>query len=209
MSKVRLPRQDHYEIARRAGIEKLKQRLEPDRLKRLGAALAEDGTIQIASLCWSFALRQEPFSMVLLPDRRPAGSVWQILALDYLSAEPPRPPARFVSFADLPEGRGYQRAFDGRVTARLSRGVGSNVEAFVEAAERCGGSRGSESPMSYLFRFFPRFELQVMRHEGDEDFPPSCTVLFPDNALEMLSAECVVVAAEKLVASLEGKIPCD
>lgn len=202
-----LPYQDHYELARDAAIERLRQRFDPDRLARLGAELRQEGAIELPTLCWRFAIGLEPFSMVLLPGDGQVSIVWQILALDYLGGEPAGGPARFLSFAEFPQVRSYLKAFEGRVTGRLSRGVGGQEETFVRAAERCLGARGSGSPLSYLFRLFPRFELQVVRHEGDGDFPPSCNVLFPDNALRVLSAESVIVAAERLVSSLEGKSP--
>ena len=204
-----LPYQDHYELARDAAIERLRARFDPDRLARLGAELRQDGAIELPALCWRFAIRLEPFSMVLLPSEGQVRIVWQILALDYLGGEPAGAPARFLSFAEFPQVRSYLRAFEGRVTGRLSRGVGGHEETFVRAAERCLGARGTASPLSYLLRLFPRFELQVMRHEGDEDFLPSCNVLLPDNAMSVLSAESVIVAAERLVSSLEGKSPGD
>jgi len=207
MCGVQLPRQDHYEIARQAGIERLKQRFDPERLARLGVPVRPDGCLAWMSLCWRLQITPDPFSMVLLPGHEEAGISWQILALDYLDGDPAVPPARFLSFADFPQVRSYLRAFDGRIIGRLSRGVGRDAKQFAQAAQRCGGARGEQAPLSYLFRLFPRFELQVVRHEGDEDFPPSCNVLFPDNALELLTAESIVVAAEKLTSSLEGRSP--
>ena len=207
--KIHLPHQDHYEVAREAAVKRLRQCFDPERLARLGVDLREDGAIELPALCWRFAIRLDPFSMVLLPGDGAVNVVWQILALDYLSGDPSGAPARFLSFAEFPEVRSYLRAFEGRVTGRLGRGVGGDEETFVRAAERCLGARGSASPLSYLFRLFPTFELQVVRHEGDEDLPPSCNVLFPDNALRVLSAESIIVAAERLVSSLEGKSPGD
>ena len=101
------------------------------------------------------------------------------------------------------------RAFEGRVIARLSRTVGRDEAEFVRAAQRCLGTRGSGRPLSYLFRFFPILELQAVRHEGDEDLPPSCNVLFPDNAPHLLSSESMIVAAERFVSALQGRTPCD
>jgi hypothetical protein len=146
--------------------------------------------------------------MVLLPGGEECSVVWQILALDYLKADVPRPPERFLSFADFVEVRTYLKVFEGRVTGRLARGVARDAQEFAQAAERCGGVKGG-SPPAYLFRFLPRLELQVTRYEGEEDLPPACNVLFPDNAMQVLSPECVIAAAELLVSALKGKRPCD
>jgi len=205
MVEIRLPHQDHYEVAREAFVRGLRERLSSGRLERLGAAMGAEGALELPALCWWFRIIPEPFSMVLLPAGEEVKIVWQILALDYLSAEPPGPPSRFLSLADFAQTRGYLSAFEGRVSARLARGVGRDREEFARAAQRCGGIPGGREPLSYMFRFFPRFELQVLRHEGDEDFEASCSVLFPDNSLHVLSAESMIVAAETLVSSLHGK----
>jgi len=67
--------------------------------------------------------------------------------------------------------------------------------------------RATSHPLTFLFAFFPHFELQVARHEADEEFPPLCNVCFPDNAPDLLSVESMTVAAEKLVSALEGGTP--
>jgi hypothetical protein len=206
MAKIALPYQDHYDVALRRELDRLKQRWDSVRLDALGAQL--DGrTAVLPTLSWRLRLTVEPFSMVLLPDGKSCSIVWQILVLNYLNAAPPALPARFLSFADFAEARAYLSVFDGRVNQRLARSVGRTSGALAEAAERCGGVRGTETPQAYLFRFFPRFELQVVRYEGDDDFPPACNVLFPDNAMSILSPEAAVVAAELLVSALKGNGP--
>jgi hypothetical protein len=209
MARISLPHQDHYEIARDRGAEELRRRLDAERLRGLGVEVSGGGGLVFASLCWRFALTPDPFSMVLLPEGRECSIVWQILALNYLNADPPQEPGRFVSFAQFAESRGYLPVFDGRVTGRLSGTVGREAQGFIAACEHCAGTQGTSRPLGYLFHLFPRFELQVVRHEGDEDFPPACNVLFPDTALEVLSAESMIVAAERLVSSLQGECPCD
>ena len=207
MSRIQLPRQDHYEVALRTAVGRFTERLDSDRLRELGADILPAGGIELPSLCWRFGITLDPFSLRLLPAGESVNVVWQVLVLEYLSAGRPRPPARFMSFADFPQARGYLKAFEARVIQRISGGVGSEAGRFEPAAERCGGIRGASRPLTFLFAFFPRFELQVVRHEGDEEFPPLCNVFFPDNAPDLLSPESMAVAAERLIASLEGRTP--
>ena len=209
MAKINLPRQDHYDVARDKALAELKEHYDTERLSLLGADVTAEGTLELSSLGWRLGVSLEPFSMVLRPGGEPCSIVWQILVLNYLCAAPPRTPERFLSFADFKEGRTYLKVFDARVTKRLSRKVGRDAGEFRRAAQRNAGTLGGKRPLNYVFRFFPRFELQVVWHEGDEDFPPSCNVLFPENALEILTTEVIIVAAERLVSSLEGKRPCD
>ncbi len=202
------PSQDHYEIARDAAFARLRGRLDSARLEALGARW-DDGAARITlpCLCWELHVDTEPFGMRVLPVDRPVRIAWQILALNYLSAEDPSPPGQFVAFADFAEGRGYESAFTGRVCRRLTHTAGRREGQFLEAAQRLGASPAGEDPVRCIFRFFPLFELQVLRYPADEDFPADCTVLLPDNALKLFSMEDAIVAAERLVAALEGKGP--
>jgi len=200
--------QDHYLVARDAALERLKPRLDAERLQKLGARLnAEDGAIDMQVLPWRVQVRPEPYAMHLLPDGEQVQIVWQILALDYLGAERVAAPTGFVSFADFAEGRSYQQVFEGRADARLSQGVGRTREGLLRAARTLGGTVVEGDPLRCMFRFFPLVEFQVVRSEADEDFPASCSVLFSDNMLDIFSLEDGIVAAERLVSALEGRTP--
>ena len=164
-------------------------------------------TVALPVLCWRLEVCLEPYAMRVLPDGREAGITWQILALNYLGARQPAPPRGLRSLADFAEGRGYEKAFEGRVIGRLSRTAGRDRESLARAAERLGAVPTGHDPMRCMFRFFPLLEFQVSRYEGDEDFPASCSVLFSDNLLSLFSMEDGIVAAERLVAALEGKTP--
>lgn len=203
-----LPVQDHYEIARERAAARLEGRLEPGRLSLLGADRSPDGgAVVLPCLCWEFGINPSDWTVSMLPERSAVAVIWQILALDYLGAPQPRPPRSFVSFADIAEGRGYQDAFESRVVGRLSRRAGRTRDGLVEAVERLGGVPGGEGPLRCMLRFFPLLEFQVVRYEGDEDVAPSCSVLLPDNLLSLFTLEDGIVAAERLVAALEGKTP--
>lgn len=207
---MQLPRQDHYEIARDAAVRKLNADLDAAHLEALGVRMdPETGAITLPLLCWELEVRPDPFEICLLPQRMPVAISWQIIALNYLGAEHPEPPHGFVSFADFAEGRGYLSAFDSRVVQRLSRTVGREGGTFLEAARRLGASPVGRDPVRCIFRFFPLFELQVMRYESDEDFAPYCNVLLPDNTLKLFSLEDGIVAAEKLVSALGGRTPAE
>ncbi len=202
------PKQDHYEIARDAALEKLTADLDSARLEALGARVdAETGAIVLPALCWEIEVQPEPFEMCLLPEREPVSISWQIIALNYLAAPHPQVPHGFVSFADIPEGRSYLSAFDGRICRRLSQTAGRDGAAFEQAARRLGAEPIAGKTTRCIFRVFPLFELEVVRSEADEDFPASCNVLLSDNTLALFSLEDGIVAAERLVSVLEGKTP--
>lgn len=198
---------DHYLLARDKELQTLRENFNPRRLENLGAEVTSDESIRLPCLKWTLRIRLDPFEAVVLPEDKPAGITWQVLALDYLNAFIPPPAREYLSFTDFSELRTYQDAFEGRVTGRLSHGVGADAEQLAEAARACGGELEGENPPLWTFQFFPLFSLQIVRHAGDEELPPTCHVLFPDNAIKLLSTESVIVAAEKLVSSLSGRGP--
>ncbi len=205
---MRPPEQDHYHIARDTALKHLKQRLDRPRLERLGVEASEGGQLlTLPVLCWEVSVRLDPYAMTLLPQGQEVAIPWQILVLNYMGSRVPQPPTGFLSFADFEEARGYQSAFEGRVNRRLSHTAGRELEGFLAAARRLGAAVVEGEPVRCLFRFFPMLEFQVVRYEGDEDFPPSCSVLLSDNAPQLFSMEDAIVAAERLVAALDGRTP--
>lgn len=198
---------DHYLQARDTALERLKDNYNPRRLENLGAKITSDDSIHLPCLRWTLRIQIDPFEALVLPEEEPASVTWQVLALDYLNAFIPPPAGEFLSFTDFSELRTYREAYEGRVIGRLTATVGADEEKFEEAARSCGGKLKGEKPPLWEFAFFPLFSLQVVRHPGDEELPATCNVLFPDNAVNVLSAESVIVAAEKLVSSLSGKGP--
>jgi hypothetical protein len=203
-----LPVQDHYEVARARAVQRLAGRLGAERLAALGVtASADEPVLILPCLAWEFAVSTATWQVSLLPDGAAVSTLYELLALNYLGAEDPRPPHSFLSFADIAEGRGYQNAFDSRVIRRLTGGVGGDRQTLVEAVERLRGVPGGSEPLYCLFRFFPLVEFQVVRYAGEGDLPASCNVLLPDNLLSVFSMEDGIVAAERLISALEGRTP--
>lgn len=198
-----------WEIARQAAIERLRANWDRERLMALGAEFQECGGLELPCLSWRLALDEESLTPRVLPEGCEAGAFWQVLTLDYLCAPDLRGPVRMVSFADMADARTYAKPFQGRVLRRLEATAARDEATLIEAAERCGGVRGGVQPLQYVFRFFPRFELHVVHHPGDDEFPAACNVLFPHTTPLLFSIEDAVVAAEKLVACLNGRSPLD
>mgnify|MGYP000040524140 CR=1 FL=1 len=204
-----MPGTEHYREARDQKLEELREDLNPRRLHNLGAETDGGDPIRLQCLRWVLRLRMDPYEAVVLPDERPARVSWQVLALDYLTAYIPPPSDGFISFTDFSELRNYRDPFEGRVIRRLEGGAGEDREELSRAARDCGGRKQRSEPLIYDFDFFPLFTLRLVRHPGDEDLPPGCNVLFPENAVRLLEPESVIVAAESLVGCLEGKTPAE
>jgi hypothetical protein len=140
----------------------------------------------------------------------PVRPAWAILALHYLAVDS-RPahcrPA--VTFADLPTARSYASVYNQRTTGRLCATVGRSLQSLQEAAaalnaEPAACDQGSCSA-AYVFQVFPRVSVQLIYHAPDEEFPPSATLLLPENIESFFCSEDVVVLSECLVSRLCGK----
>jgi len=79
-------------------------------------------------------------------------------------------------------------------------------ELLVDAAASLGGIRASYGDASVTVNAFSRVPVTIVMRRGDEEFPPSCTVLFDANVSDYLPTEDIrdvcAVMARKLVQSI-------
>ncbi len=108
----------------------------------------------------------------------------------------------WVSFADLPNGRMYNQAFQGYSGNELVKIFGLDVDAFKSACERGGGVAAPYGDAAYIFYALPRLPLLVNYWCGDEDFPSSCKVLFDKAVSHYLPTDVCAI----LGSILTGKI---
>jgi len=131
---------------------------------------------------------------------------WKILVLHYLAVtDRPEDRAANTTFADLANARSYAGIYQGRVIARLCATAGRNAETLHAAAESLDGHPIEQGDLGFDFRPLPRVTLRLVWHAPDEEFPPSATVLLPDNIESYLCSEDIVVLSEQLVARLGGR----
>ena len=197
------PRQRPYDEAFRIGIERLRQRSAED-VARLGARY-EEGIIRLPVLNVEFHVNPQA-AEILLADGAAVGVWWSVLSVHYLLAEPSgRPDDRLVGFPDLTEARTYNDPYKGRALRRLEATVGRERESLERAALALGGEPADFGDASYRFQVFPLVPVWLVWHEGDDEFPPACTLLYKENILDYMSVEDVVVTAERLAGRLGGK----
>src|SRR5262245_59327509 len=87
---------------------------------------------------------------------------------------------KWVSFADLPDGRMYNAAFQGYSGDEVVKIFGMNLDAFKRACRAVGGVEIDLASASFTFQPLPQVPLLVTYWLGDEDFPSSCKILFDD-----------------------------
>lgn len=138
-----------------------------------------------------------PDGLVLEADGQPTPETEAILLLLYLTESTGRDlDGRWVAFEQLAGGAGYVASFRGRVVAPLLRAFGSRPKALMPAAATLGGEPLELGDASVRLPALPRLPLAYVLWGGDEEFPPSATVVFDASVEGYLDAEAVTVLAE-------------
>jgi hypothetical protein len=112
---------------------------------------------------------------------------------------------KWVSFADLPNGRTYNPAFQGYTGNEFVKAFGLDVNAFRSMCEKAGGDPADAGDASYVFRPLPRVPLLATYWLGDDDFPSSCKILFDSSATHYLPIDGCAIVGSMLTKKLITK----
>jgi Domain of unknown function (DUF3786) len=129
-------------------------------------------------------------------------SVQAVLAYYFYTSDGTQLSGHWVSFADLPDGRMYNRAFQGYSGDELVKVFGLGVDAFNTACKKGGGVAISIGDAAYSFYALPRLPLLVNYWCGDEDFPSSCKILFDDSVSHYLPTDVCAILGSMLTRRL-------
>jgi hypothetical protein len=121
----------------------------------------------------------------------------QALLLYYLNTADGIPVlGTWVSFADLPDGRMYNKAFQGYTGDEIVKTFGLDLDAFKSACESNGGEPVDIGDASFMFMALPRVPILVTYWLGDEEFPSTCKILFDSSATHYLPIDgCAIVGS--------------
>jgi hypothetical protein len=145
----------------------------------------------------------------------------QALLLYYLlTADGARLTNKWVSFAELPDGRMYSVAFQGysgdeivkrfesvgrdarSVPPQLTKRITNPLHEFEQACLSSGGKPVEIGSASFTFQALPRVPLLVTYWLGDEDFPSSCKILFDASACHYLPIDACAILGSMLAHRL-------
>jgi hypothetical protein len=133
----------------------------------------------------------------LLPDFQ------QALLLYYLVTADGAPlTGRWVSFADLPDGRMYNTAFQGYSGDEIVKRFGLDLEGFKSACSKAGGEPVDAGSASFVFQALPKVPLMLTYWLGDEDFPSSCRILFDESASHYLPIDACAILGGTLTRKI-------
>lgn len=127
----------------------------------------------------------------------------QLLFLYYFSvAEGSTQSESFVSFAELPGGRIYDKAFQGYSGDEITKTFGNDLLAFCKSCENCGGERQLVADASYEFVVFPKIRVQLIYWLGDDEFPSSAKILFDSSVTKFVPIEACAIIGSTLARRL-------
>ncbi|MCL5982289.1 MAG: DUF3786 domain-containing protein [Firmicutes bacterium] len=126
-----------------------------------------------------------------------------ILLLHYLSWSTGVPlSGSWISYKELQGGAVYIDPFSNRAVLPFVKNFGGRPREFARAAQLLGGEKTSHGHLSYRIPSLPRVPLLYILWEGDEEFPPSGTILFDRHANEYLHTEDYAVLAGMTAGAL-------
>jgi hypothetical protein len=109
---------------------------------------------------------------------------------------------KWVSFADLPDGRMYAQAMQGYTGNLLIKAFDPDLERFKQACIAAGGHAEQVGDAAFAFQVLPRVPLMVTYWLGDEDFPSSCKVLFDTSARNHVPIDVCAMLASMLCSRI-------
>ena len=123
----------------------------------------------------------------------------QALVLYYLVTSDGAPSTgRWVSFADLPDGRTYNTAFQGYSGDKVAKAFSLDLDGFNSACAKAGGHPVDMGSASFIFQALPKVPLMLTYWLGDEDIPSSCKVLFDESASHYLPIDACAILGSML-----------
>ena len=182
--------------------------LKPDDLAQKSGAVyrqnsPETGEFELPLWSETIYLTYPGFDIRFKIGDKPPNLAQQALILYYLQTADGTPPARkYISFAELPNGRFYNQAFQGYTGRALWRIFQDDHDAFKKVALQNGGSPVPIGDAAFSFQVLPRVNLLAMMWQGDEDFPSSYQILFDASVSHYLPTDACAIAGSMLTQRL-------
>ena len=128
----------------------------------------------------------------------------QAMVMYYLhTADGTQPTGKWISFAELPDGRVYDSAFQGSTGDILVKAFGLEVDSLQQACGKLDGMpQSGYGDVAYVFSALPRVPIMVNYWCGDEDFPSTCKLLFDESVSHYLPIEACAVLGGTLACKL-------
>ncbi|MCM8789269.1 MAG: DUF3786 domain-containing protein [Candidatus Omnitrophica bacterium] len=107
-----------------------------------------------------------------------------------------------ISFSELEAGNIYKPSIESRIYKPLINNFGSSGEEFLKKAFSLGAQQIELSEFSVKLKVFPKVCIYIILYPADEEFPPSCQILFDSSIKGLMEIEDVVIMCEEITEKL-------
>lgn len=132
-----------------------------------------------------------------LPISTQAMICYHFLAADGISIE-----GRWISFAELPDGKFYQKAFQGYSGDELASYFGNDIDLFRKTNQYLQGESQPLGDAGFLYTALPRVPLAVIFYTGDDEFPSTCKILFDASTRHYLPTDACAILGSMITHRL-------
>lgn len=161
-----------------------------------GARRIDEGLLELRCAGRDYQITY-PEGAVSNADGTPADvSVAIMLLLYLLEATGRAAEGRWISFEQLPGGPGYLASFRGRVMQPVLHAFGTHPDRLVEAARTVDGETLRLGDVAVRIPALPGVPIVYVLWRGDEEFPPSLSVVFDASVEGYLDSEVLTVLCE-------------
>jgi hypothetical protein len=130
-------------------------------------------------------------------------AIQQAMILYYFKTSRNSSPAeKWVSFSELSNAQFYNAAYQGYTSKKLLQYFQDNYQGFIDRCLETGGEKTSFGDGAYRFQILPRVAILVVYWEGDDEFPPSYSVLFEDIVDKHLPTDGCAILGSMLTGKL-------
>jgi hypothetical protein len=186
-----MARVDDYFNAKKIAVERLATESIEDIAGSAGFEIITDNTFHIPFLNRTYQVHYPDFEFSDIADNDAEVPIQeQVLIMHYMSAmKSLEPNGSWIAYREIPGASFYFSAFVKRAIDPLKQVFGKNVGALISAAEKLNGKAIDIGDAGFEFQVFPKVALQMIIHEGDDEFEPEANILFDVTAGEFLSPE--------------------
>lgn len=193
-----------YELAYQLAREQLAGFRDVESLcRRSGARYQEIGAkkvIIIEYLNQSYLISLPDIDISLRDSKAAVPTRERVLMLHYLISAKGTPLSnRMITYKELPEGANYFPTFAQRAVKPLVAHFGEEPQQLIAVAEKLGGSGADYGDAAATINAFPRVPITLVLWRGNEEFPPSGSIIFDSTISDYLSAEDINVLCESIV----------
>jgi len=132
----------------------------------------------------------------------------KVLILHYLSLAKGTPlTGKLITYKQVPGGTPYFARFSQLAVEPLLSHFGDNPELLIPAAQRLGAKKTTRGDAAVVINAFSRVPVTIVLQAGDEEFPPTASIMFDSTIPDYLPSEDIRILCEIIDWKLSRSAP--